>query len=176
MDVPASLIGLLKTPLDTHAEELRCNLKSVLLDPAFPLQPRLRHGPKPALDEGDKLRGVFLFYVSGDFDPMVCGLSRAGGRKFGALPLMGRPRDLYDDDLHDRFISCCRKENQERASKCFLDTQVELVEQWITGAWKAVRGVAPELQGFMSEHDSAWFANLDTGEETSIEGSGLGLR
>jgi hypothetical protein len=36
---------------------------------------------------------------------------------------------------------------------------------WSIAAWKSVRDLAPDMQGFLSIHDTIWCTDLDSGDE-----------
>ena len=90
-----------------------------------------------------------MIYTYGDFVPLVCGLSQAGAGKCGARPLLDVRGDLFSDLDEDDGIS---------------GVLMDLVERWIRDTWLAVRGAAPNLRGFVSEHDAGEITDLDTGE------------
>jgi hypothetical protein len=104
----------------------------------------------PALEAGDELRGVRVIYTYGDFVPQICGLSHAGACKCGARSLLDVPGDLFGDLDDDVFEG-------------ISGVQMDLVERWVRDAWLAVRAVAPDLRGFVSEHDGGGITDLDTG-------------
>jgi hypothetical protein len=48
------------------------------------------------------------------------------------------------------------------------------VEAWIMAGWRAVRGVAPELRGYVPIHDTIWRVDMDTGATVREDATGLG--
>jgi len=41
---------------------------------------------------------------------------------------------------------------------------VDAVMRWVIDAWRAVRNLAPDLRGFISEHDGGEMIDLDSGQ------------
>jgi hypothetical protein len=149
----------LQACLERYSPGLRDALRVALTERTFPPHPRFQGRDVPALDEHDTLRGIHVEYSFPGWVPIICGLSRAAARKCGAR----RPFDLEIESLVDSDLD---------------DADPELagavVERWISGAWRAVRGVAPDLRGFVSIHDTNWRIDMDTGATVRLDATGLG--
>lgn len=152
MELTNDVAGVLDTTLRRHADALCEALRKVLVERTFPAHPMHRGKPPPRLDEADALRGVHVIYTHGDFVPIACGLSTAGAWKCGARRLLEVKSGLFgdlDDDVLDGISV----------------VQAHLVERWVRDAWLEVRHVAPDLRGYVSEHDGGEITDLDTGEQ-----------
>jgi hypothetical protein len=141
--------------LARHDATLRAALRATLIERTFPPHPRLRGRALPLGTETDPLVGIRIIYTYGDFVPLACGMSRAAGWKCGARRLLDLGgRGLLDGDLDGRDLL----DDEEWGSML-----MELVERWIRAAWLEVRTCAPDLRGFVSEHDTNCMTDLDTG-------------
>lgn len=143
--------------LGRHDATLREGLRATLIDRSFPPHPRLRGQVLPLDPEGDALCGVRVVYTFGDFVPLACGMSRAASWKCGARRLL----DLVDCSLVGEDEDCD-------------SLHMELVERWIRAAWLDVRTCAPDLLGFVSEHDTIFMTDLDTGSSIRADQIDLG--
>jgi hypothetical protein len=149
--------------LSVHDDAFREALRSVLRERTFPPHPRHR-GKPPCLDTSDELRGVRIIYTWGHWVPSVCGVSVAGAWKCGA-------RQLFPVGI--AFFEAIEEAASPRDAR-LSDVEWEQVESWIRRAWLDVRSVAPSLRGFVSEHDTVYLTDLDTGIETTEADLGLG--
>jgi hypothetical protein len=131
---------MLPALLAVRSSHLRESLATVLREPAFPPHPRFIGKRTPILGPEDSVVGICVVYVCGDWVPVVCGVSRAGKWKCGNRRLLDRNEAFSHDIL-----------------------EPDVVEAWIIDAWRAVRHVAPELRGFVSEHDTSYMTDMDTG-------------
>lgn len=159
MEPPPKIVEHLRAALDTHSPALREGLRTALTERTFPPHPRFKGRQPPALDERDALCGIHVEYEYPGCVPMICALSRAAALKCGArYPFGLRCTSLDESD--------------------FDDVAPELVcasvEGWIMAAWRAVRGVAPELRGYLSIHDTACWIDMDSGAEVWRDATGLG--
>lgn len=134
MHSSAEIVERLRACLENHSPALREGLRAALTERTFPPHPRFKGRSAPALDEQDALSGIHVEYSYPGWVPIICGLSHAAAVKCGArYPLGLRIASLVDSDLDDV--------DPELAGK--------FVEAWIVGAWRAVRGIAPELRGYV---------------------------
>ncbi|MGZ3456379.1 MAG: hypothetical protein ACXVEF_42640 [Polyangiales bacterium] len=83
-------------------------------------------------------------------------------------------RPLFDADIREEFLRSLSDERQLEGEQALGQAQMGLVEAWVIDAWKAVRKVAPELDGFVSEHDTNSVTDMDTGEVRAESEIGLG--
>jgi hypothetical protein len=174
MEVPAEVIRQLRVPLATHERALREGLGRVLTARVFPAHPRFKGRTPPQLVEADALRAIRVVYVYSHFVPIACGMSAAGGWKCGSLPLLDVRGHLFDRNVEDGFLESFAAPKRLEAAQVLGATETDLIERWVREAWSQVRTSAPDLSGFVSEHDGGPMTNLDTGERVRNE-KALGL-
>jgi hypothetical protein len=56
------------------------------------------------------------------------------------------------------------------------ESVVDAAVRWVIDAWRAVRHVAPELRGFISEHDGGEMIDLDSGQVVPDDQVAMGPR
>ncbi|MGZ3423886.1 MAG: hypothetical protein ACXVEE_38845, partial [Polyangiales bacterium] len=88
------------------------------------------------------------------------------------LDLQGK--ELLGAKLEDEFLATVPSAARTDAASAFGEAATEHFNRWIRHAWRSVRELAPDLRGFVSEHDTIWLVNLDTGETVRDEDIGLG--
>jgi hypothetical protein len=71
------------------------------------------------------------------------------------IPLDLRAEDPWDDDPDGVSV-------------------LRAAERWIIDVWRTVRAVAPDLRGFMSEHDGGEIVDLDSGQVIPDAQLGMG--
>ncbi len=155
--VPFRVMADPRAVLDKHSDALREALRAALTERVFPPHGRFRRSAAPALDDGDALTGIYVQYDYQGWVPVIFGLSRAAATKCtGRCPFsLNKTLDPELDDVDPDLVD-------------------PALEAWITDAWRAVRGVAPELRGFISQHESDTYLDLDTGECASGTQIGMG--
>lgn len=153
------IVERLRVSLEKHSPALREALRAALTERTFPPHPRFKGRQVPALDEHDALCGIHVEYSYPGWVPIICGLTRAAALKCGArYPFGLRCTSLVESDLDN------------------VDPELvgASVEAWIIAAWRAVRGVAPELRGYVSIHDTNSRIDMDAGATVRQEATGLG--
>jgi hypothetical protein len=166
---PSPVVGRLEACLRRHDEELRAGLRAALVERTFPTHARHRSTP-PSIDaERDAVRAVRVLYTHGSIACFVAGMSRAAAWKCGARRLLaaGAFLEATMTEWEDAFEGAEEDDTLE-------SLQTDLVEAWVRAAWSEVRACAPDLRGFVSEHDTIWMTDLDTGAKVAAEDVGLG--
>ncbi len=154
MEPPPEITQRLRTCLEKHTPTLREALRAALTERTFPPHPRFKGREAPALDEHDSVCGIHVEYEYPGWVPYIFGLSRAGAIKCGGRhPFLGG--SVVEAELEE------------------IDDG-GTVENWIRSAWRAVRGVAPELRGYVSIHDTLDWVDMDTGATVPENVRGMG--
>jgi hypothetical protein len=143
---PGWTIDRLRAALERYSPALREGLRAALTQRTFPPHPRYKGRAPPSLVEADALCGIHVTFFYPDWQPVIGGLSRAGACKSGVrVPIDLRTENPWHDDPG-------------------YDAVLVAAERWIADAWRAVRGVAPDLCGFMSENEDGSMIDLDSGD------------
>jgi len=139
------------------------------MERTFPVHARLRGAP-PLIDaERDALRAVRVLHTHGSIACFVAGMSRAAAWKCGTRRLLAAGPFLQATTAE--WENACEGADEDDALAAL---QTDLIEAWVRAAWSDVRACAPDLLGFVSEHDTIWMTDLDTGAEVTAEDVGLG--
>jgi hypothetical protein len=152
------LVARLRGALEIHSPVLREGLRATLTERTFPPHPKYKRHTPPPLDDADALHGIHVTYCYPDWQVVIGGLSRAAAWKCGVrVPIDLGAKTPWDDDPD-------------------ADCVVEAAVRWVIDAWHAVRHVAPELRGFISEHDGGDMIDLDSGQVVPDDQVGMGPR
>jgi hypothetical protein len=166
------LVARLRAALEKYSPTLREGLRAAMTERTFPPHPRFKRSAPPPLDDADALCGIHVIYCYPDWQPVIGGLSRAAAWKCGVripfnpraqqalkrgerIPFDSGPKDPWDDDPDGVFV-------------------VRAAERWVIDAWRGVRAVAPDLRGFVSEHDGGAMVDLDSGQVVPDAQVGMG--
>jgi hypothetical protein len=105
--------------------------------------------------------------------PVIGGLSRAAACKCGVrLPFNPRVEEALK--RRQRFPLDSRSPEDPWDDDPNGDLVVRAAERWVIDAWRAERAVAPDLRGFISEHDGGDMVDLDSGEVVPSPQVGMG--
>jgi hypothetical protein len=152
------LVARLRAALETYSPALQDGLRATLTERTFPPHPRFKRSTPPSLDDADTLRGVHVIYFYPDWQVVIGGLSRAAAWKCGVrIPIDLRTKAPWDDDPDGEFV-------------------VDAAVRWVIDAWRAVGHIAPDLRGFISEHDGGEMIDLDSGQVVPDDQVGMGPR
>jgi hypothetical protein len=166
------VVAHLRAALEKYSPALHTGLRAAMTERTFPPHPRFRGRAPPPLNDADALCGIHVVYCYPDWNPVIGGLSRAAAWKCGVripfnpraeealkggerIPFDSGPEDPWDDDPDGVLV-------------------VRAAERWIIDAWRAVRVVAPDLRGFMSDHDGGEMIDLDSGQVVPDAQVGMG--
>jgi hypothetical protein len=157
------LVTRLRAGLEKYSPALGEGLRAAMTERTFPPHPMFKGArirgtnveiTPPRLGDADALCGIHVMTFHPGWHVAIGGLSRAAACKCGVrIPFDRRAEDPWDDDPDGALV-------------------LRAVERWVIEAWRAVRAVAPDLRGFMSEHDGGKIVDLDSGQVVPQMGMG----
>ena len=152
------LVTRLRAALETYSPALHEGLRAALTERTFPPHPRFKQSAPPPMDDADALCGIHVIYCYPDWQVVIGGLSRAAAWKCGVrIPIDLRAKTPWDNDPDGEFV-------------------VDAVMRWVIDAWRSVHHLAPDLRGFISEHDGGEMIDLDSGLVVPDDQVGMGPR
>jgi hypothetical protein len=165
-------VARLRAALERHRPALCEALVAAMTERTFPPHPRFKRSTPPSLEDADALCGIHVIYCYPDWEPVIGGLSRAAAWKCGVrIPFNPRAEEALKRGAQIPFDSRLKDPWDDEPDGVFV---VRAAERWIIDAWRAVRGVAPDLRGFMSEHDGGEMIDLDSGQVVPDDDVGMG--
>jgi hypothetical protein len=152
------LVARLRGAHEIYSPALHEGLRATLTERTFPPHPRFKGKKPPPLDDADAQCGIHIIYCYPDWQVVIGGLSRAAAWKCGVrIPIDLRAKTPWDDDPGGESV-------------------VDAAVRWVIDAWRGMRHVAPELRGFISEHDGGEMIDLDSGEVVPDDQVAMGPR
>lgn len=152
------VVARLRAALQTYSPALHEGVRAALIERTFPTHPRFKGSAPPPFDDVDALCGISIIFCYPDWRVVIGGLSRAAAWKCGVrVPIDLRAETPWDDDPDGELV-------------------VDAVVRWVIDAWRTVRHVAPDLRGFISEHDGGNMLDLDSGQVIPADQVGMGPR
>jgi len=72
---------------------------------------------------------------------------------------------LFPDSIDEAVLASGADSEEDAIVEALDEVKTDCYFRWFTEGWKQVRHLVPEVQGFLSIHDTIWRTDLDTGEK-----------